>query len=433
MGKFLTAPRPTVTTPIKFAFSGDETGYRQPGDNESVLGTFKAFRTMAAANNDFNIDFGDTIYSDPEVPGAPTALGVGEKWAYYRDKLAVKNMQRIRSATGLYNHWDDHEFINDFSIPEDGRPLYNRSVRAFRNYMPVTYSDSKGIYRSFRWGKNLELFFLDERSFRSAKASSGRHLRQPGHRPPDLAPTAPQSTRNVFSALVPSLYRARLAGLQEQDQQPQPHVSRPRPALPVPLRRRALDGQVEGGHERAPDPAVLRAPLRPLGGLRVRAAQAAERAPEKEHRPPRLPDHGRPRGTRERGPRADAVRRRGAVQRAGDGPVDTPYQDFVIGPVGTTPFWEEIDEVTGQDGSGQLISNAFFKPPPPNGMGMACAQGGQNSFAQVTVTRDLLRIDYKDENGNVLLDSDGIHALRPVHAHGLRRSRDRYGASARPR
>ena len=29
-------------------------------------------------------------------------------------------------------------------------------------------------------------------------------------------------------------------------------------------------------------------------------------------------------------------------------PVDTPYQDFVIGPVGTTPFWEEIDEVTGR-------------------------------------------------------------------------------------
>ena len=80
VGKFLTAPSATVTTPIKFAFSGDETGYRQPGDNEPFWGTYTAFRTMAAANNDFNIDFGDTIYSDPEVPGAPTALGVGEKW-----------------------------------------------------------------------------------------------------------------------------------------------------------------------------------------------------------------------------------------------------------------------------------------------------------------------------------------------------------------
>ena len=31
---------------------------------------------MVAENNDFNIDFGDTIYSDPEVPGAPTATTV---------------------------------------------------------------------------------------------------------------------------------------------------------------------------------------------------------------------------------------------------------------------------------------------------------------------------------------------------------------------
>src|SRR5262249_15618139 len=61
-------------------------------------------------------------------------------------------------------------------------------------------------YRTERWGKNLELFFLDERSFRSAKASANGvcdNPSTPGE--PDLAPTAPQSVRNVFSALVPSL------------------------------------------------------------------------------------------------------------------------------------------------------------------------------------------------------------------------------------
>ena len=33
----------------------------------------------------------------------------------------------------------------------------------------------------------------------------------------------------------------------------------------------ALDGDVQGGHERGADPAVLRAAVRPLGGLRGRA------------------------------------------------------------------------------------------------------------------------------------------------------------------
>ena len=99
-------------------------------------------------------------------------------------------------------------------------------------------------------------------------------------------------------------------------------------------------------------------------------------------------------------------------------PSNTPYQDFVIGPVGTTPFWEEIDQVTGSSGSGQAISNAFFKPPatgssPPGGMGMACAQGGENSYAQVSVTASTLRIAYKDEDGNILLDSDGSTPCGP--------------------
>ncbi len=128
-----------------------------------------------------------------------------QKWGMYAKKMSIPNMQKIRAATGLYNHWDDHEFINDFSIPENGRPLYNRSVRAFRNYEPVTFSDKNGIYRSFRWGKNLQMFFLDERSFRSAKASANHVCDNPDTGQPDLAPTAPQTTRNFFSAVVPSL------------------------------------------------------------------------------------------------------------------------------------------------------------------------------------------------------------------------------------
>ena len=100
-------------------------------------------------------------------------------------------------------------------------------------------------------------------------------------------------------------------------------------------------------------------------------------------------------------------------------PVDTPYQDFVIGPVGTKPFWEEIDDVTGQDGSGQLISNAFFKPPPPNGMGMDCAQGGENSFAQVTVRRNTPqgRLQGRERQHPSRLRQ--LHPLRSLHPHGL--------------
>ena len=61
----------------------------------------------------------------------------------------------------------------------------------------------------------------------------------------------------------------------------------------------------------------------------------------------------------------------------------------------------------------QLISGAFFKPEPPDGVGMDCAQGGENSYAEVTVTSDKLKVEYKDEDGNILLDSDGSTPCGP--------------------
>jgi alkaline phosphatase D len=417
-GTFRTAPPLSLRTPIRFAFSGDETGVHQAGDPNPFWGNFKAFQSMVAEHNHFNIDFGDTIYSDPEVPGAPTALSVADKWAMYRKKLAIPNMRSVRSATGLYNHWDDHEFINDFSIPENGRSLYNRGVRAFRNYEPVTFSDQRGIYRSFRWGKNLELFFLDERSFRSAKASANGTCDNPDTGEPDLAPTAPQSTRNFFSALVPSLGQPVSQACKNKINSPT------RTFLGKPQLNQFLD---DVKSSTATWKVVMNEdPIQQFYALpydrwegyayeRLQLLNALQNANV---------DHLAFLTTDTHAALANVVRSRtlsGDVAPSNapaTAPVDTPYQDFVIGPVATTPFWQEIDEATGAPGSGHTISNVFFKPAangmaPGGGMGMACAQGGENSYAEVTVTRDKLKVEYKDENGNILLDTNGSTPCGP--------------------
>ena len=75
---------------------------------------------MAAEGNDFNINLGDTIYSDSEIGGSPAARTVAEKWAKYKLGLALPALRRLRASTGLYSHWDDHEFVNDFSLAENG-------------------------------------------------------------------------------------------------------------------------------------------------------------------------------------------------------------------------------------------------------------------------------------------------------------------------
>jgi phosphodiesterase/alkaline phosphatase D-like protein len=103
---------------VWFAFSGDADA-QPPRYN-----AFDVYARMAAEGNAFSINLGDTIYSDSEHPGVPPALTVALEWAKYRLNLSLPALQSVRSATGLYSHWDDHEFSNDFTPEENGSAVY---------------------------------------------------------------------------------------------------------------------------------------------------------------------------------------------------------------------------------------------------------------------------------------------------------------------
>jgi len=385
---------------------------QQPGQDRPFWGYHRAFKSVASEGNDFNIDFGDTIYSDPasiHVPGWQNrpALSVHDKWAMYRRKLSIRNMRRARAATGMYNHWDDHEFINDFSIPEFGRKLYQHGVRAFRDFEPVHYAKRTGIYRTVRWGRNLELFFLDERSFRSAPADAGSACDNPDTGQPDLAPTGPQSLRNAFAALDPSLR--------------QPVSQRCKDAINDPKRTMLGTRQLQRFlHDVRSSDARWKVVMNPVPIMqfyedpydrwegyayeRVQLLRALESANVRNLVFLTTDTHAALKSVvRFRTLQGD-VAPSNAPQTT---PSDSPYSEFVIGGVATAPLWQEIDAVTGSPGSGELLSQVFLKPPPPNGIGMACAQGDQNSYAEVTVKRGSLRIDYKQADGSPVTDVDG--------------------------
>jgi phosphodiesterase/alkaline phosphatase D-like protein len=416
-GKFQTAPKPSQDKTIKFAFSGDESGQPAVGETDPFWGNFKAFKSMAAEHNNFNMDFGDVIYSDPEVPNIPLAKTVKQKWKKYRQKLGVANQLKIREAAGLYNHWDDHEFRNDFSKAEFGNAIYKAGVEAFRDYEPVTYSSNKGIYRTFRWGKNLEVFFLDMRSFRSAKASAGGTCDNPATPGvPDLAPTAPTTTRSAFSAVVPSLSQAvapaclaainnpssTMLGTSQYNRFVQ-DVSSSNAQWKVVMTEEPMQQFYALPYDRYEGYAYERVQLLTdleaagLGSDLVFLTTDTHAALQNVVRYRTLDGDSAPTNA-----------------PAGTPPIDTGFQDFVIGPVATKPFWDEIDDATGSPGNGELVSGAFFKPPVASGgMGMSCAQGGANSYAEVTASAGQLKIEYKDENGGQLLDSDGATPCGP--------------------
>src|SRR5262249_45882296 len=87
-GFFRTSPKPDATATIRFAFSGDADA--TPGPNGKLgFNQFQVYGRMAAERNDFNINLGDTIYSDSELAGSQPALTVAAKWQKYKLGLGL--------------------------------------------------------------------------------------------------------------------------------------------------------------------------------------------------------------------------------------------------------------------------------------------------------------------------------------------------------
>ena len=389
LGSFRTAPAPTAPRTVRFAVTGDADA--TPGANgRPAYNGFQVYARMAAERNDFNINLGDTIYSDSEVGGAKAALTAREKWAKYRQNLSLAPLRTLRASAGTYSHWDDHEFINDFSPDEHGTKIYDAGYKAFTDYSPVR-TGAEGLYRTFRWGKHVELFFLDERSFRSAKASAGGLCNVAGA--PDLAPTAAAAVRQAFTVLIPTL------------------------AQPVP----------QACLEKINDPARTLLGARQLARfLRdVRRSTATFKVIVNET--PMMQLYALPYDRWD----GYAAERQKVVQAlrglknvvvlttdthanlVGDvrvqtftpsGPVPSGITEVITGPVATNTYAKEVDDVLGRPGIGELVGAVFFKPQPPVGLGLSCVSLDTYSYAEVTVTAAWVTVRLEDLNGRPVRD-----------------------------
>jgi phosphodiesterase/alkaline phosphatase D-like protein len=404
VGTFVTAPRPKQNATVEFAWTGDQDFNPEPGETAPSWNNGGVLRRMKAERNDFNVMLGDTIYSDSEVPGRlqPIALSVKQKWAKYKVNLGNRNLRGLRRSAGFYSHWDDHEFVNDFSPAENsfdndvnvnGSTLYKRGAKAFRDYAPVKWSETGGLYRTVRWGRNLELFFLDERSFRSANADANHVCDNPQTGEPDFAPTAPQNTRNAFSAVSPSLAQ--------------------------PVSQQCLDAI------RSPNRTFLGKPqlqrfLRDIRRSSARFKVIMNEMPIQQYY--MLP-YDRWEGFEAE--RQEVLRELQGVKNViflttdvhatlvndarfqtleSGGAQNSGILDVIVGPVATANFGLEIEQATGIPNSGALLDQFFLTPPPPLGMGMQCSIVNQFSYGQVKVTRNQLTITPKGIDGQRQMD-----------------------------
>jgi phosphodiesterase/alkaline phosphatase D-like protein len=400
VGRFRTAPRPSSNRTVEFGLSGDQDFNSRPGEDHPYWNNGGVLRRMRAEHNPFNIMLGDTIYSDSEVPGRlhPIALTVKQKWRKYRINLRNRSLRRLRASAGFYSHWDDHDFVNDFSPQENsfdngvnmsGSVLYRRGARAFRDYAPVHWTKRDGLYRTFRWGKNLELFFLDERTFRSANADANHVCDNPQTHKPDLAPTAPQTTRTLFSLVAPSLAEP---------------VSKKCVNTINSAKRTFLGERQLAAFENAIASSTARfkvivneMPIQQYYVLPYDNWQGFGH--EREQLLRYLQQHVKNVVFLTTDVHATMINDARFKTLESGGPKNSGIMDVTVGPVATRNYGIEIDTVTGQPGSFQLVDSLFFTPPPPDGVGMYCSVLDQFSYGQVRVTSSQLTITPKDISG----------------------------------
>jgi alkaline phosphatase D len=170
-GEFTTLPDAKAPAPVVFAWSADLGGQ---GRCRQGANGYPIFDVMRRQNLDFFLFLGDTIYSDNPCPSPPNEPGVDfvattldeyrARHCYQRGAVALR---RLLETVPVYVIWDDHEVRNDFSGPFDQRMPAGR--QALREYWPIASpsDDPNRLYRSFRYGKDLELFILDVRQYRS--------------------------------------------------------------------------------------------------------------------------------------------------------------------------------------------------------------------------------------------------------------------------
>jgi alkaline phosphatase D len=191
VGRFRTAP--ADRRDVSFVWGGDVAGQGW-GINPDDGGMF-TFATMRKHRPDFFIHSGDTIYADGVI-ASEVKLPDGKTWknvtvpekakvaetldefrAAHKYNFLDENLRAFNAEVPIFVQWDDHEVTNNWSLSKDLPAAYKernitllaaRAGRAFHEMYPMRESINEPgrVYRTLSYGPHLDVFMLDERSYR---------------------------------------------------------------------------------------------------------------------------------------------------------------------------------------------------------------------------------------------------------------------------
>ena len=157
-GHFRTAPGSENAVQVKFtALTGQRYHNRDAGENGHNI-----FSVMESMDLDFLVHTGDIIYYDKPKPLA-TSLPVARfKW---NRMFALPFQRSFFNNTSSYFMKDDHDTLKNDSWPGQwfGDLTWAQGLALFLEQVPM----GEKTYRTFRWGKHLQIWLVEGRDFRS--------------------------------------------------------------------------------------------------------------------------------------------------------------------------------------------------------------------------------------------------------------------------
>jgi alkaline phosphatase D len=205
-GRTKTAPRPDQDVAVKFAFAScqDFVGRyyhswavlteEEPAlDFVLFLGDY-VYETngdpdFQESSSNRKIEIQDGISLIPSDPDVKAASSLADYRGLYKQYRSDANLKRAHELYPFIAIWDDHEFANDCwqdhstdfndEQGDEKNPTRREAAsQAWFEYQPAdvpfdadaAYPNDITIYRSLRYGKHVELFLTDQRSYRSDHA-----------------------------------------------------------------------------------------------------------------------------------------------------------------------------------------------------------------------------------------------------------------------
>ena len=191
IGRFRTAP--ADRRDVSFVWGGDVAGQGW-GINPDDGGMF-TFATMRKHRPDFLLHSGDSIYADGPIQ-SEVKLPDGKLWknvtiaekakvaetldefrAAHKYNFMDEHVRAFNAEVPIFVQWDDHEVTNNWSLSKQLPATYKerditllaaRAARAFHEMYPMRESivEPGRVYRTLSYGPHLDVFMLDERSYR---------------------------------------------------------------------------------------------------------------------------------------------------------------------------------------------------------------------------------------------------------------------------